>query len=359
MKKLAYKSGMLLIVAVMLFTGTLFAQQVTKEFHKEFNATPNTTLDLSNRYGKVVVETWDQDKIIIDVKVLVELPSRERAEKLITYIDIQFTEGESVVGAKTVIDEKFNFSGWGGGSRRFSIDYNVKMPVNANLKLSNRYGNTDLEELNGVVNLDIKYGNLTADKLGRGNEKPLNYLSLAYGKADIESAGWLDVSVRYSGGLNINKSQALLLDSKYSKIQVEETSSIVGESKYDNIRIQKINNLVIDCGYTDLNIASLSKKLKLDGGYGAVSVEQVSAGFESVEIDTRYIGVRLGIDDNANYKLDARLSYGDLRFNEDNFRHERHIVENNSKEISGVVGKEDSPAARVYVRSSYGTVKLY
>ncbi len=131
-----------------------------------------------------------------------------------------FRKDENLISAKTVIDEKFNFTGWGGDSRRFSIDYNVKMPTGINFTLSNRYGNTDLDEIAGLVNLDIKYGNLTADTLTRGNEKPLNHLSLAYGKASISSAGWLDIIVRYSGDLEIEKSQALLLDSKYSKMQL-------------------------------------------------------------------------------------------------------------------------------------------
>ena len=104
MKKSAYKSGILLFASALLLTGTLFAQQVTKEFHKEFTANENTTLDLNNRYGKVVVETWDQNRVIIDVKVVVELPSRDRAEKLITYIDVMFSEGDNLISAKTVIE---------------------------------------------------------------------------------------------------------------------------------------------------------------------------------------------------------------------------------------------------------------
>ena len=174
MKKSAYKSGMLLISALCLISITLSAQEVTKEYHKEFVAAPGTTLDISNKYGNVTVQSWNQDQVIIDVKVTVEMPDKQKAEKLLGYIDVQFNEGEKLISAKTVIDEKFNFSGWGNRSRKFSIVYNVKMPVEADLKLSNRYGNTDIDELKGSVNLDIKYGDLVAEKLTRGNEKPLS-----------------------------------------------------------------------------------------------------------------------------------------------------------------------------------------
>ncbi len=358
MKTQAYKSGYLLILAYFLLSVAVSAQQSVKEFHKEYTAGPNTTLDVSNRYGNVVVETTEQDKVIIDVRVTIELPNKERADKLLSYIDIQFSESENVISAKTVIDDKFSFSGWGGSNKRFSINYKIKMPARINFTLANRYGNTDLDEIRGLVKLDIKYGNLTADKFTRGNEKPLNTLVIAYGNGTIASAGWFDINSRYTGNLKIDQSQALLINSKYSKIRLGETSSVVGESRYDNIRISKINNLVLDAGYSDIVVETLYKKLQFEGAYGALTIEEIPEGFESIETDTRYIGVKLGIAENASYRLDARLSYGSLKFNEENYRNQKRIVQNTSNETSGIVGKESDPKSMVKVHATYGSVRL-
>lgn len=359
MKKSNYKSGKLSFLALLLVSFTLSAQEVTKEFHKEYSAGVNTTLDISNRYGDVVIQSWDKDQVVIDVKVTVELPNRERAQKLLGYIDVQFSEGENLISAKTIIDDKFNFTGWGFDSKKFSIDYTIKMPVGTALTLSNKYGNTDINELHGLIDLNIKYGNLTAGKLTRGNVKPLNSVNLAYGKGSIDEAGWLDLTVRYVGSFEITKSQAVLLDSKYSKLSLSETSSMVGESKYDNIRIESINNLVLDNGYTEVNIGTLTKKLTYNGSYGSFSIDRIPSGFESLDVETHYMGVKLGIDESASYKLDAKVSYGSLRYNEDNFNNQRRNIENNSKEVSGIVGKAESPSAHVNVIASYGSVRLY
>jgi hypothetical protein len=217
MKKSDYKPGMLLFITLFLISFTISAQEVTKEFHKEYTAGANTTLEISNRYGDVVIQSWDKDQVVIDVKITVELPNKERAQKLLDYIDVQFTEGENSISAKTIIDDKFNFTGW-GDSKKFSIDYNVKMPVKTALTLYNKYGNTDIDELYGLVNLDIKYGSLTAGKLTRGNIKPLNRLNLSYGTGTVDEAGWLDLYIRYVGKMDVTRSQAILLDSKYSKL---------------------------------------------------------------------------------------------------------------------------------------------
>lgn len=357
MKKSNYKPGVLLFISLFIVSFTLSAQEVTKEFHKEFIAGAKT-LEISNRYGDVVIQSWDKDQVVIDVKVTVELSNKERAEKLLSYIDVQFSDNENTISAKTVIDDKFNFTGW-GNSRKFSIDYNIKMPVGTDLTLANIYGNTDIDELHGLLNLDIKYGNLTAGKLTRGKVKPHSILNLAYGKSTIDEAGWLDLTIRYTGSTEITKSQALLLDSKHSKLILGETSSVVGESKYDNIRIESINNLVLENGYTETNIGLLTKKLHYNGSYGSFSVESIPAGFESIDVETRYMGVRLGIEESASYQLDAKVSYGGLKYNEDNFKNQRRIVENNSNEVSGTVGKEESPSSKVNIVASYGSVKLY
>jgi hypothetical protein len=70
------------------------------------------------------------------------------------------------------------------------------------------------------------------------------------------------------------------------------------------------------------------------------------------------MGVKLGIEESANYKMEAKVSYGGLKYNEGNFKNHKRIVENNSSEISGTVGNEENPSAKVNVLSSYGTVRL-
>jgi hypothetical protein len=358
MKKSVYRTGMLLFLALLIIPLTIKAEEVTKDFHKEYTAGAATILDINNKYGDVVIQSWDKDQVVIDVKITVKLPNQEKAQKLLSFIDVIFSETNNLITAKTVIDDKFSFTGWGSDSKNFSIDYTIKMPAVTALTLVNKYGNTDIDQLNGLVNLDIKYGNLTAGKLTRGNIKPLNSLNLAYGKGTIDEAGWLDLTVRYVGSFGMEKSQALLLDSKYSKLSLGETSSIVGESKYDNIRIDKINNFVLDNGYCTVKIGELTKKLTYNGSYGSFEVETIPAGFEKIYTDTRYMGIRLGIDESASYKLDAKLSYGGLKYDEDKFKNQKRIIENNSSEISGTIGDEESPSAEVNISSSYGTISL-
>ena len=109
MKKFHYKTGALLFITLLFVSLTLSAEEVTKEFHKEYTPGPGTTMEINNRYGEVNISSWDKNQIVIDVKVTVDLPNKEKAEKLIGYIDVQFSENGNLIVAKTVIDDNFNF----------------------------------------------------------------------------------------------------------------------------------------------------------------------------------------------------------------------------------------------------------
>jgi len=80
------------------------------------------------------------------------------------------------------------------------------------------------------------------------------------------------------------------------------------------------------------------------------------AGFENINIDSKYGTYRLGIDEEASYKLDGEAGYSKIYFH-DTGKVSR-IQENTSMKVYGTVGKEPDPIAAVKVLTRYGNVKL-
>ena len=358
MKTSIYKSLALLAILT-IGTSTLPAQEVSKEFHKEYNAQRGNTLELNNRYGNIIVTTSDDNKIVINVLVTLSYPDQERAERLISYIDVEFSEYSGNYIAKTVIDNDFNFSGWGRTNKKFDIKYTVSAPSWLDISVINKYGDVEIGQLDGRFVANIQYGNLTAFGLSRGNVKPVNNISISYGKAEITNAGWLDFTARYASDIYIDQVQAVAFDTKYSKISVNNVSSVVIDSRYDKYNFGNINNLVISGGYSDFDIASITKKLDIESKYGSFNAKSVSPGFEQIDINTSYMGVSLRIDDKASYELEAKVSYGKVEFNEALFDRQKQIINNTSMELKGIVNPVSSGQnGRVFIDSSYGNVKL-
>jgi len=358
MKKSTYNLFLLSTAILLIGTISLSGQEISKDFSKTFTLKPSMGVILSNRYGDVSIETWEKNEVVIDVKVTVELSSVERSEKLINLIKIEFFESDTALGARTIFDDKFSSVTRGAGTNRFSIDYKVRMPGKVDLDVSNRYGDINMADYSGRLTADVKYGNFVALKLLRGNEKPINSISIAYGKGTIEEANWLSVVTRYTSGLSITRVQAMTIDSRYSKAIIDNAGSIVGVLKYDNLSIGEINNLSVEAGYTPIKVDNLKKTLDLTTKYGSFSAATIPAGFEDITIDAGYTGISLGIDPGAKYRLDVKTRYGSLSYCEDCMNITRRIQESNSRELTAIAGSDPNPSASVTIVSSYGSVRL-
>lgn len=359
MKKLSTNQRVTLFAALLCSVAlSASAEEVKKEFHREFVPGDNSTLTVINKFGSVVTETWDKNSVVVDVTVKVEHPSADRAKKMLDMIKVEFTEEGGNLKAETIFNDDFSSMSWKGSNNNFSINYVIKMPARVNFDVTNKYGNTVIDELSGRVIANIKYGDLTADKLTRGNTKPLNTILIAYGKATVYELGWAEINARYVGMFSIERAKALLVDSKYSKISVREVSSLVADSRYDGYSVGSANNVVVMGGYTDLRFDRVSKKLDVETKYGNLNVNYVPAGFDKLRVEAGYCTVKLGIDPAACYMLNANSSYGSIKLDESLFTPEKRIVGNTSTEMSGKVGKCGSPSSEVTIDTSYGSVRL-
>ncbi len=356
MKVQKFKSIFLLGVFLSISGIWAQAEELTKEFHEEFNANENTELTLKNKYGSIDVQNWDSPKIKIDVIVVVKHSNADKANKLLSYIDVIFSSNGNTVKAETRIDEKFSRSGNCQNDNDFEINYTVQMPKEVNLNLYNKYGHVFIDEVAGHANIDVKYGKLTVNKLSRGNVKPLNTVNLAYASgSSITECNWLKANIKYSG-LSIEKARAFVGCTSYMKLSIDEVSSVVIEGKYDGYTFGTLSNLVINTNYSDIKADVLDKKLETDTRYTNFTIKYMPASFEAINIDSKYGTYRIGIDENASYKLDGEAGYGKIFYHDTGSM--SRIQENNSLKVYGNVGTAENPSAEVKVTTKYGNIKL-
>jgi len=323
-----------------------FGQEKTKKYHESWPAASVQTLDINNRFGEVKVTNRGGNNVIIDVLVTVEAPNERRAQELLNQIDVSFSKTGSTVFAETNISRNFK------SRQRFSIDYEVNIPPDKNLNITNKYGNTFVNVLNASGKFDIQYGNFSANELNTPSNGSVT-LNLAYGKADVETANDITVTIKYSN-ITFGKLKDLNLNSKYAVISLDKASSIMAESRYDTFNFGEVESLTADTKYTQIRVNELSKNLKVDAGYGGIRVGKVNSGFESISITNSYGQISLGLG-SADYSLDASCDYCGISYPESRFSGDR-MSENQSRKVKGKVGT--GRGGNVYVKSRYGQIKL-
>ena len=331
-------------------------EKLTKEYHEQYDTKDYSKLILQNKYGNIDIQNWESSGIKIDVVIEVKYSNIEKAQKMLEGISVEFTTEGNAVKAETVFDDRFNRSSSGGNDNEFEINYAVLMPKEIDLELSLKYGHAFIDEISGHAQLDLKYGKLSANKLSRGNTKPLNTLSLAYASGSkITECSWLKANIKYSS-LDIEKAKAFVGYTSYMKLSIDEASSVVIEGKYDNYRFGKLSNLVVNSSYSDIEADELSKKLEADTRYSSCKIEYMPPTFESINVVSSYGGYRIGLDEKASYDLDGEASYCKISYHESG--KVSRIQESNSMKVYGRVGTDENPSATVKVSTRYAGVKL-
>lgn len=221
----------------------------SKEFKKSYTVNSNVTFELNTSFGEANIETWDQNKIEIFVKVEVESKSEEKANRIFDKIDVKIIESSNHVELKTNVDVDSNGDDW-------SIDILVKMPRSGNLDANHAFGELTIQEILGKCEIDLSYGELEASNLPHAD----NDVKVAFGDGEIEQLGGGEIKVEF-GNLEIER--------------------ITGDAD-------------LSCNYGDLeidHISSTCKNLKIQNDFGSVSIE---------------------LDSGANYEIDAYASFGDV-----------------------------------------------
>ena len=345
-------------------------KEFVKTINKEFDITADGKVGLSNRYGKIDLKTWNENKVKIDVKITVNASSEENAQEEFERINVNFSNGNDYVNAETTIEsKKSSWWSWGSwsSSSDFSIDYDVYMPKSNNLNLANKYGHSTVDEIDGKATISVKYGDITME----GVNNTLDFY-IGYGNGTILKATDIEGEVSY-GKLKMNHAENVEITSKYSKVYLDEAKEVRSTSKYDtyklgviqnfrntgkydNIYIESVNDIVVDSKYSDIEVEQLTNSADLDLHYGGASIEGIASGFTDIRLEGNYADFKIRTDSNVAYHLDASGNYSDVYCPEE-MDVSRRIEKGNSVEVEGVIGSANA-RGKIKARLNYGHLKI-
>jgi len=335
-----------LIAIALLFSLNAEAARTTKKVYKSYALSQVQKVEVTNKYGHIYIDDNRRDSVVVDVEIWVD-GTGESARNLLDKINVSVNLSGGTLAAVTNLESISN------NNQEFSIDYRISVPADKDLAIDQKYGAVTMKNLTGKGKFVIKYGELTAQKL----LSPELSIDIAYSKANIEQTNDLDLTLRYSS-LSLNKGANLKLETRYSSqaIELGEINGITVNSRYDHYKIKSVGTLKMNSMYTSTQVDKLSSKLSIDNGYGSLTVDEIPAGFESINVINKYAGIRLGIASDASYKLDGKVKYCDLKHPDGKFMN--RMRENTSYEVNGTIGKLENPKSTVTVESSYGSVNL-
>ncbi|MCB0614811.1 MAG: hypothetical protein KDC75_15955 [Phaeodactylibacter sp.] len=371
MDKRRFFSRMILLCWCGLLVQPLLAgtcQEYSKVIKKEFALSQEGALALSNKYGSVKVEGWNQQRVKLEVKIIVRASGESSAQRVFNRIKVAFTESRDYISAETeVIQQKKEWWFWGEEAADYSISYQAFVPYDCKLIVDNKHGDVTIGNMAGPAQLKVRYGNLKADQLKMDAEIQLEHgmgiigqagrlkVSLQQARLRVEEARFIEIDSRYSR-VWIEKADEVLSRSKYDTYELEEVGRFVNTGEFDNIEIETAEEVSVTSTLTELYIEKVNKSLQLQVDSSGVKVASIGRFFNVVDISGSFTDFRLGIEQGAAYQVDAIADFAGIRYPHSlNITYEKEAGTNH--EVRGHVGKGKAPRM-IRARVNYGALRV-
>lgn len=320
---------------------------------KQYNVNKDATVRLNNRYGNLTLTTWDENRVEIEVEIIVKGNDLEQVELKLSTIDVVFKASNSLVDAETIFEKnKSNWSWWSGNNNlNYEINYRVKLPVTNHVDLNNDYGNIYLDVLEGKASINCDYGKISIGELkNTSNTINLDYCSgstVSY----IENGS---VNIDYSK-LTIDDAKNIRLNMDYSTTVFKNIETLNFNADYGGVRVEEGVRIFGNGDYTSMRFGTIHKTLKIDTDYGSVRVNNLLNGFETVDITAEYAGIKIGTSNTNNFNFEIDLMYAGFKRDQNNVDLRKSIVKSSKKYYEGVFGKGNADS-NITIKSQYGSV---
>ena len=325
-------SSLRFVILLSLLTGHISSvladapkREFTKTVNREFGTIANGMTALYNKYGKVNVNTWQNNSVKIDITIIVNASDQRGADKMFDRIKFNFANTAGYIKSETMIEQGNDWWLSEYTCQDFQINYEVWMPIGNQLDLKNRYGNAYVGALNNKLTAEIKYGDLRTEAINADAD-----LNISYGKANMAKVQNLFGSVSY-GSINVTDAKDIQLDSKYSALSTNLAGIVRITSKYDEfdfgtitelrlqtkysgLKLQQARSVYVTGQFTDLVINNITDILDADLMYGNLTLGSLAKGFSSVQINAKYTDVKVTTERSTAFRFVMEGSYTDIRY---------------------------------------------
>ncbi len=177
---------------------------VAREYIDNFPVRPNATLSISNEFGEIRVQPWDNPVIQVQADILVAGDTYDLAQEISKAVNISVDARDDRVDIRTDYPPPPD-----RGRIAKEVNYLVRVPRGINLNIRNSFGDTVVKGIEGKVGIDSQFGALTLRDLS-GNvrvrargELPLTARNLRKG-GSFELRGVKAEFAEVAGSLVVN-----------------------------------------------------------------------------------------------------------------------------------------------------------
>lgn len=296
------------------------------------------SLSITNQFGDIKIVYWNKEATQLQIRISAESPQEDMALALLQQVQILHAKTDQGVSVQTKFHrppappEK-------GKRTSLRVDYVVQVPRDAELVLTNSFGDIYMPDHAGKLTISQEYGKLFANHLSG----PDTHLKVAYGQALIKSLQGGQMKASYSQVVldEVTRSE---LNNSFGDLHVKIARDVRGVVSYSSGLIDQIK----ESAAWQVNYANKFKINQVDAKSGRI---QIQSAYSPVEIP------------NGQYNFEVRLQNGEFSYQgAREVTVEQAPFPSKSKQpirvYMGKVGPDSPVDTKVMINSRFGQVKI-
>lgn len=315
MKGIFYKNTILLALLFCFASVTMAQSERSKQWEKSYDLPTSGTVQIENKYGDVVINGWEKDELKVSISIKVTHRKDENAKKLLDRIRPEVTlAGDFIRVTSEIMDKSSSvFSRYFNKANPFDfdksniqIDYEVYMPVNAELNITNKFGDVIIGNWNGDLEADVQHGDIWVNE-----DVSTIKIDMRFGKLNCGKIGYGNIKMS-NGSIDIETAQKLKIISSGSDIKLDEVSNLELYSSKDEVNLYKIGSLRGDFKFSNVDINSIDTEMFLTLRIAEIEIHHFLKPNPEIDIVQESSDINMNISGLA-FDFRATLEQGLLR----------------------------------------------
>ncbi len=338
--------------------------RIEKSYDRSFFIEDRARVEITNKYGEVIINNWYKDSVRIKVDVLAEGKNQEVVNKEMRRVDIDLRQIGSIVSGVTkfdvgrrgvfgeFLDQVNDYSKSVIGGKRITVDYEVWLPQELDLSIENKFGDIYLSSLDGKVSIDLSHGDLRGNKIS--NELMLKH---SFGKSAFDYIH--DGNITFRGiDAKISEAQKLLFESSSSEISLGTAEEIQLVSRNDKYFVDKARNVIGEGTFTDIRIDELTENARLDFDYGEIYLARIDKEFDNIFINGKSCDINMILNQASYINTTIEGDQNRMILPNSMLVMKRENLDNERIKLSGFVGNTNTTHSSLEVRSDGGELLI-
>lgn len=317
----------------------------TREFVKRFRIQPETRIDITNKYGRIELNTWKKDSVVIFFRMEINEKKPDKLKKTLDNLDFDISNSQHYLIVKTQVDKyrsqleteflkfKETILQTDGSIR---IDMVVWLPDNRELRLENKFGDIIMGDYLGEMQINLSNGKLKAGILPKRIS-----LNLSFADASINNLPNASIICNYSD-INLKNSGTVRFESKSSTIEILNADNLNIDSRRDKYRIRLIDKIEATGNFTNFMINELRGKANFSMSFGYLNMEKILSSFSNIYIESRATDLNLYFNPEAKFNFEITETKTDLNLGRELNVEDKEVLDAKAVKIrhTGYYGKK-------------------